>query len=81
LIRILERNISQREIQETGTNVIIIENYPDDKYSPSCLLLGFTKKKRPLHLQVSRMQSDKLRMITIYEPDKLEWLNDFTTRR
>ena len=81
MIRILERNISQREIQETGTNVIIIENYPDDKYSPSCLLLGFTKKKRPLHLQVSRMQSDKLRMITIYEPDKLEWINDFTTRR
>jgi hypothetical protein len=65
----IERNISKKEIQKTGLNAIIIENYPDDKYSPSCLLLGFTETHRPLHLQVSLMDSDKLKIITLYEPD------------
>ena len=40
--RAVERNISDQEIREAGINAIIIEDYPDDKYSPSCLLLGFT---------------------------------------
>jgi len=62
-IRILERNISQKEIQEAGEKSVVIENYPDDKYFPSCLLLGFTNEARPLHIQVSLMESDKVRII------------------
>lgn len=31
----------------------IIEDYPDDKYGPSCLILGFTLAGRPLHSQCS----------------------------
>ncbi len=79
-IRILERNISQKEIQEAGSNAAVIEDYPDDKYFPSCLLLGFTKEMRPLHIQVSRMDSENIRIITIYEPDHYEWIN-FSKRR
>ncbi len=79
-IRIIQRNISQAEIQEAGSEARIIENYPDDKYYPSCLLLGFTNQMRPLHIQVSRMDSEKVRIITIYEPDKAVWL-DFSERR
>lgn len=73
--RSIERNISKKEIQQTGLNVIIIENYPDDKYSPSCLLLGFTENQRPLHLQVSFLDSDKTKIITLYEPDSNQWIN------
>ena len=51
--RAVERNISETEIRQAGTNAEIIEDYPDDKYSPSCLLLGFTEEERPLHIQVS----------------------------
>jgi len=40
--RIVERNISELEIREVGHNVVIIEDYPADKYAPSCLLLGYT---------------------------------------
>lgn len=36
LKRLVERNISKLDIIETGKNVVIIEDYPDDKYSPSC---------------------------------------------
>jgi hypothetical protein len=50
--RVVERNISEEEIREAGTHAEIIEEYPDDKYSPSGLLLGFTAAGRPLHFQV-----------------------------
>ncbi|MBD2394336.1 DUF4258 domain-containing protein [Cyanobacterium aponinum FACHB-4101] len=46
LRRLVERNISRSEIIETGENAIIIEDYPDDKYSPSCLVLGITINQR-----------------------------------
>lgn len=52
LKRAVERNISEAEIREAGATFTIIEDYPDDKYSPSCLGLGFTRNARPLHLQV-----------------------------
>lgn len=78
--RAVERNISDLEIIQTGENAIIIEDYPDDKYSPSCLLLGFTISSRALHIQASRMDSDLLKIITIYEPNDDEWIN-YATRR
>jgi hypothetical protein len=40
--RVVERNISEREIREAGTDAEVIEDYPEDKYSPSALLLGVT---------------------------------------
>jgi hypothetical protein len=55
--------------------VIIIEDYPEDKYSPSCLLLGLTAARRVLHIQVSRLDSDSLKIITLYEPDTDKWIN------
>ncbi|MCY7285401.1 MAG: DUF4258 domain-containing protein [Cyanobacteria bacterium CAN_BIN43] len=72
--RVIERNISDREIRAAGANAIVIENYPNDKYSPSCLLLGFTMANRPLHLQVSLAEGDFVKIITIYEPDQTEWM-------
>jgi Domain of unknown function (DUF4258) len=63
LKRQVERNISRSDIRETGENIVIIEDYPDDKYSPSCLLLGFTKIKRSLHIQVSRVESDTIAIL------------------
>ena len=78
--RAIERNISEKEIREIGENVEIIEDYPDDKYSPSSLLLGFTQCDRALHIQVSRMESDTIKIITLYEPDDREWI-DYRSRR
>ena len=78
--RVVERNISDLEIRQAGQNAECIENYPNDKYAPSCLLLGFTQSGRPLHIQVSYLESDFLKIITLYEPDPEEWY-DFTKRR
>lgn len=78
--RAVERNISDLKIIESGANVTIIEDYPDDKYSPSCLLLGLTVGGKVLHLQVSRMNSDLLKIITLYELNENEWI-DYKIRR
>ncbi len=76
----MERNIANAEIREAGMRAVIIEDYPSDKYGPSCLLLGFTIANRPLHLQVTRQSGTRLKIITLYEPDPAEWVN-FIERR
>ena len=53
LNRTVERNISEQDIRQAGLQATIVKQYPNDKYSPSCLLLGFTAAGRPLHIQVS----------------------------
>jgi Domain of unknown function (DUF4258) len=78
--RVVERNISESEIQDAGAKAEIIEDYPEDKYSPSALLLGFTASGRPLHFQVSFIETPLIKIITIYEPDEIEWI-DHRTRR
>jgi len=41
------RDISVAEVEEAiSGRCEIIEDYPDDKYGPSCLILGFTKAGR-----------------------------------
>jgi len=73
--RAVERNISDQEIREAGQKAVVIENYPDDKYSPSCLLLGFTTGRRPVHIQVSLRAAALVKIITLYEPDERAWIN------
>ena len=70
------RRLREQEIREAGARAEVIENYPDDKYSPSALLLGFTEAGRPLHFQVSYAKSDLTKIITIYEPDANEWIEN-----
>ena len=78
--RAVERNISDQEIIQASNNATLIEDYPEDKYAPSCLLLGFTGSGRPIHLQVSYIESSLVKIITLYEPDPDEWEN-FAHRR
>jgi hypothetical protein len=72
--RAVERNISEQEIREAGVRAEVIEDYPDDKYSPSALLLGFTVAGRPLHFQVAFDDSAMSKIVTIYQPDPNEWI-------
>ena len=73
--RAIERNISEREIREASLTLEVIEDYPEDKYTPSCLLLGFTLNNRVIHIQVSKMDSDTTKIITLYEPQVDRWIN------
>lgn len=79
--RAVERNISEQEIREAGTVTEMIEDYPDDKYAPSSLILGFTNNNRALHIQVSRLDTDEVKIITLYEPDNRQWIEYRRRRR
>lgn len=57
-------------------NAVIIEDYPDDKYGPSCLILGYTKSRRPLHIQCGYSSNFLIKIITLYQPDPEFWLDD-----
>lgn len=71
--RMIKRSIDRAEIEETVLAGEIIEEYPDDKYSPSCLIYGKTDNGRDLHVQLSLPPS--VVIITVYEPDPEEWIN------
>ena len=73
LKRMIQRSIERLEIEEAVLNGEIIEDYPDDKYAPSCLICGKTNHDRVLHVHVSL--PPKIVVITTYEPDVEEWLN------
>ena len=74
--RAVERNISEQEIREAGAAAELIEDYPDDKYAPSALLFGLSAAGRALHFQVSFDDTVLTKIITIYEPDPNEWIED-----
>ena len=67
----IKRLIERFEVEEAIINGELIEEYPDDKYSPSCLIYGKTKSGKDLHVQVSL--PPKVVVITVYEPDPSEW--------
>ena len=74
------RNISLDEFRESIANATVIEDYPNDKYGPSCLVFGLTENGRPIHVQCSYASRERLKIITLYEPDENLWI-DFRERR
>ena len=75
------RDISVSELEQAFANRSeVIEDYPDDKFGPSCLILGFTNAGRPLHVQCSHPGRRLVKIITVYEPDAQLWI-DLRIRR
>ena len=77
--RMILRHITVAEVREAIHGGEVIEDYPDDKYGPSCLILGFTDQDPPLHVQCSYPIRTLVKVVTVYEPDPDEWL-DFKVR-
>ena len=74
------RGIRVQEIREAIAAGVVIEDYPGDKYGPSCLVLGFTDAQRPLHIQCGYPSRPLVKIITVYEPVPDLWA-DFRTRK
>jgi hypothetical protein len=72
--RMILRNITINEIREAIQSGQVIEDYPQDKFGPSCLVLGFTRNKRPLHIQCSYPIRPLIKIVTLYEPNPDEWI-------
>jgi len=62
------------------TNGEIIEQYPSDYPFPSCLVLGYTKAGKALHI-VCGSNGEELWLITAYIPSTADWTEDFRQRR
>ena len=71
----LRRHISVQEIREAVDCSEAIEDYPNDKYGASCLLLGLTVAGRALHIQCSYPSRPLIKIVTVYEPDPVLWEN------
>lgn len=70
--RMIKRGIDRYEVEEAIFGGELVETYPDDKYSPSCLICGKTRGGRALHVQASF--PPLVVIVTAYEPDPEEWI-------
>lgn len=77
--RAIKRDIDFFEIEEAVIAGEVIEDYPNDKYGPSCLILGKTKTGLNLHVQVS--YPPIVKVITVYEPSSNKWQDNLKTRK
>ena len=75
------RGIRVQEIREAVAAGELIEDYADDKYGPSCLVLGFAASGRPLHIHCSYPSRPVVKLITIYEPDPSRWIDSRKRRQ
>ena len=79
--RMLQRHIDAGEVVLILENGRVIERYDTDFPLPSVLLNGRTKANRPLHAVVGINEDEqRLVVITTYEPDALQWTDDFSRR-
>lgn len=76
--KMFEKNITTDELIEIIKNDDVIEEYVDDFPCPSYLILGYFKTN-PFHIVIG-LCPEEIRIITIYEPDPLKWI-DYKLRK
>lgn len=80
VVRLLQRNIAQEDVESAILNGEIIEEYENDYPYPSCLVYGINLKNEVLHI-VCGINKTKLWIITAYYPDNIKWNEDLKTRK
>ena len=75
-----ERMISTSEVRRAINAGEVIEDYPKDPRGHSCLILGYGRDRRPIHV-VCAPKPEFLAIITAYLPTEDEWENDFSQRK
>lgn len=73
-------DLSITEIEEALLNGVIIEQYPDTGRGQSCLVAGFTKSGKPVHI-VSGFHTGCLTIVTVYVPTPPKFRNPFERGR
>ena len=69
----IARGVQSAEVAEAIQAGEVVENYPNDKYGPTCLVSGWTAAGRALHIQCSHPSRPLVKIVTLYEPDPAEW--------
>ena len=69
LSRMLERNISRKDVKQAILSGEVLEDYPDDQPFYSILIAYVPENDRALHIVVS-YGDDRCYIITAYEPSE-----------
>jgi hypothetical protein len=69
-------NLTFTEIEEAISNGIVLENYDDTGRGKSCLLAGFTKSGKPIHVCCGQ-RGEWLAIITVYIPTPPKFKNAY----
>lgn len=80
LKRMRERQITVDDYKACIMNGEIIEQYPNDRPLPSCLISGYSVDNKHLH-DVLGTDNAFIYAITAYYPSVSEWESDFKTRK
>jgi len=74
--------ISSREALETISAGEILEQYPDDKPYPSCLIFSRLRSNEPIHTVWAFNEATKASaLVTTYRPDPRRWIIGKIRRR
>jgi hypothetical protein len=76
--RLDERAISNEEFIQVILSGEIIEDYPNDKPYPSCLIMGYVRNDEPLYVVCA--VNDLVHIITVHWIDYKKWLDPKTRR-
>lgn len=76
----VEEEITLNQVLEAISSAQILENYPDHQRGACCLIYGYTKQKRPLHIVCTTAQP-VLILITVYEPKLPKWMTPTQRRK
>ena len=80
-MRMKGRFIPRQIVLDSVQDYEIIEEYPDDKYLPSCLVFSKYKDKVFHVLFAVDVEENNVRIITAYYPSLDDWNEDYKTRR
>lgn len=72
----VEENITLAELVEAIATGTILEDYPQHRRGPCCLLSGETARRSPLHV-VCTTELPVVIAITAYEPRPPKWVTPF----
>ncbi len=67
-----EESISLDDVVDALRAAKIVENYPDHKRGACCLVVGWTRNNRAIHV-VCTTSLDMAVIITVYEPKPPKW--------
>ncbi len=80
-MRLEGRFIPREAVLGSVESYEIIEEYPEDKYLPSYLVLGRSAGEAFHVLFAVDLDGDNVRVVTAYRPSGVEWEDDSKTRR
>ncbi|MBM3323334.1 DUF4258 domain-containing protein [candidate division WOR-3 bacterium] len=76
----VEEDVTMDELLRAASSADIIEDYPEHRRGPCCLLHGVTATGRHLHVVCTTSQ-EMLVVITVYEPRPPKWPEPTVRRR